>query len=200
VLLGRRRAGARGCKQVLLTDSLTLTSLTYILNAEQDTLTREQAGCLLWDCSASTTFAVQLIEHSILDVIVLVLQQSLPQQRQDDARMVELCLGICANLCSVEQAAQKATATPGLVDLVVDQALLSQDAPVLVECTRLLAAALACSVSALFWKASGCLADALSIAAPNFCSGACVMSYPPAAAAAAAAAAADRAPARIPVH
>ena len=155
MFLGRRRARTRRRKQVLKDVEVVAQPDTHIVHLKQDILTREQAGCLLWDFSASTSFAVQLIEHSMLDVIVMVLQQSLPQQQEDDARMVELCLGICANLCSVDQAAHKATATPGLVDLVINQAYLTQDVPVLVECCRLLAAALACSVSTWLWRVSG---------------------------------------------
>ena len=68
-------------------------------NISQRLATRESAGCVLWDLSGSETTARLLVYRcSLLEIIEAVLEAEILLAEAMDTRVVEICLGILANL------------------------------------------------------------------------------------------------------
>ncbi|KAK9124014.1 hypothetical protein Sjap_013616 [Stephania japonica] len=91
----------------------------------------EENGCILWDLAANKTHAELMVENLLLDVLLasLTLSQSV--------RIMEISLGILANLACHEVPRKCIFSSKGLVDVVFDQ-LFSDDSQCLCEAFRLL--------------------------------------------------------------
>lgn len=63
----------------------------------------EEAGCTIWDLSASRPTAELLVTTGrLIDVVEVLLSADKAKDGEPNWRLMELCIGICANLCSHE--------------------------------------------------------------------------------------------------
>ncbi|KAI3948909.1 hypothetical protein MKW92_051873 [Papaver armeniacum] len=112
-----------------------------ILNGSEccEILTEEEAweeyGCVLWDLAANKTHAVFMVENLLLDVLLASLAIS------QSVRVIEINLGILANLACHEAPRSSIISTNGLIYVIVDK-LFVDDSTCLSEVCRFLTLAL----------------------------------------------------------
>ncbi|MCL7047845.1 hypothetical protein MKW94_021924 [Papaver nudicaule] len=95
----------------------------------------EEYGCVLWDLAANKTHAVFMVENLLLDVLLASLAIS------QSVRVIEINLGILANLACHEAPRSSIISTNGLINLIVDK-LFVDDSSCLSEVCRFLTLAL----------------------------------------------------------
>eukprot|EP00898_Chlorokybus_atmophyticus_P007812 jgi/Chlat1/8031/Chrsp71S00599 len=96
-----------------------------------DEAAKIEAGCVLWDLSASDQHARMLVAYHLPSILLGLLQTS------HSDRLHEISLGILANFMCHIKPAQAVSNQPGLIPAVIN-ALDSNDPPVLTETCRLL--------------------------------------------------------------
>ena len=107
-------------------------------------LSAEEAGCLLWDLSASAEQADLLCKNMLLDVAPLVLRAAYTSGSMDgqmDVRRCEIALGILGNIVCHAALAEQVAASSSVVDAVADGLLCLTDPASLSEACRLLSVA-----------------------------------------------------------
>ncbi|RZC70609.1 hypothetical protein C5167_033771 [Papaver somniferum] len=95
----------------------------------------EEYGCVLWDLAANKTHAVFMVENLLLDVLLASLAIS------QSVRVIEINLGILANLACHEAPRSSIISTNGLIYVIVDK-LFVDDSTCLSEVCRFLTLAL----------------------------------------------------------
>ncbi|XP_026416572.1 uncharacterized protein LOC113312010 [Papaver somniferum] len=105
----------------------------------REILTEEEAweeyGCVFWDVAANKTHAVFMVENLLLDVLLASLAIS------QSVRVIEINLGILANLACHEAPRSSIISTNGLIYVIVDK-LFVDDSTCLSEVCRFLTLAL----------------------------------------------------------
>ncbi|OVA17895.1 hypothetical protein BVC80_1835g291 [Macleaya cordata] len=106
----------------------------------------EEYGCILWDLAANKTHSEFMVENLLLDVLLASLAVA------KSVRVIEISLGILANLVCHEVPRNHIISTKGLVSIVVDQLFLD-DSTCLCEACRLLTLGLRSSESVTWAEA-----------------------------------------------
>lgn len=95
---------------------------------------REQAGEALWDAAASATQAAELACLGFVEYAPALLYRAL---QHDQLRLVELTVGILANLACHEATVSLVAGDPSIRGLAIELLNAEQDAPCLIETCRL---------------------------------------------------------------
>lgn len=115
-----------------------LRDFLSVAGHHEPTLGWEAAGEELWDASASAEDAALQVQHGVPAVLQTVVRAVLDRPHEaHGARVIEICMGVMANLASHSELCSQLLRQQGLAALVVDRVLWQNDAAVLSEACRL---------------------------------------------------------------
>lgn len=95
----------------------------------------EKDLCLLWDMTIEKAVVKLLLEYSVLELFSNIIEVS------EDERLIEILLGIVANMCSLLQTREYLCESPGVMSTILSQ-LTSSDPLILHQLMRLLYSAI----------------------------------------------------------